>query len=190
MKGDGMKRDTSSTLIEELLEDFRREPARPSARPRTGLAEVIDDRHPSLLGRVRVRWPEGEAWVPTLRGLAVRTGDRVVVQALGASEEAVVMGVLDGYEDRPAPARRAAAVLDLRPDEALVVHGHRGRPLLEIREGATGPVVRLLRRDVGIEVDGELRFDAASIRLCAREGDVDVDARKDVNVRGEIIHLN
>jgi hypothetical protein len=116
-------------------------------------------------------------------------GDRVLVSGIEGSAEPVVTGVLDGHAERPRPTLHGPA-LELRDDEALTVVGHRGRPLLQIRQGERGPIVRLLQADVGIEVDGALSLEASAIRMRATRGDFDIEARDDVVVRGELIHLN
>lgn len=185
------------TLLETLLADWTETSEAAAVEPTspTGaqVAEVVDERHPSLLGRVRVAWSEGaqrrQRWVPCLRGLAARTGDRVLLQHPRGAREPVVVGVIDGFEERPAP-RLSGPSLELQADEGLTVYGHRGRPLLQVREGAHGPLVRLLRADVGLEVDGAFSLTARSIQLSATGGDARVEARDDVVVRGELIHLN
>lgn len=179
--------------LEALVDDA---PAGDGLAPVAGLVVAWCRRtdHPTLAGRVLVTWddPRGasrERWLPTLHGLAVRPGDRLLVQRPANWSEAVVTGVLDGLRARgesPAPI----AGLTLLPDESLRVCAADGAPLVEIRPSDEGPVVRLCRRDVDIEVDGGLRLRAESIALCATRGEVTIDATDDVVVRGETIHLN
>lgn len=185
---------------EDLLSSLLHSPAfvghAPSDAPLGGciVAVCIDDRHPSLLGRVRVRWSTreggGDAWVPTLRSIVVRTGDQVMLSQPLNGPEPVVIGVIDGFVHRDPAPERIAAKLALEQDEALRVEDARGRPLLEVRSGEGGPAVRLLAEDLAIEVEGKLAFRAAAIRLEARAGTVEIEAADDVCVKGEVVHLN
>ena len=153
-----------------------------------------DERHPVLLGRVRVRHRTGaaetEEWVPVLRGVAVRVGDQLLLSQPRNGGELIVVGVVDGFTRRDAVPQQAAARLELKPDEVLRVEDARGRTLLELRADETGPVVRLLQQGLAIEVDGKLSFRADAIQMQARQGAVEIDATDDVCVKGEVIHLN
>jgi hypothetical protein len=51
-------------------------------------------------------------------------------------------------------------------------------------------VVRLLTPDAQIELAGSLSISAREIEFRAREGELKLQARDDVTVRGELIHLN
>jgi hypothetical protein len=154
----------------------------------------MDDRHPVLLGRVRVRHRTGdeerEEWVPVLRGVAVRVGDQLLLNQPKNGGELIVVGVVDGFARRDAVPQQAAARLELKPDEVLRVEDALGRTLLELRADETGPVVRLLQQGLAIEVDGKLSFRADAIQLQARQGAVEIDATDEVCVKGEVIHLN
>lgn len=158
------------------------------------LGEVLDARHPTLVGRVLVRWEasgvERERWVPTLQGLPVRVGDRVVLMHPGNSREWVVVGVLDGFAKRPEVDRAAAASIELQRDEAVRVVGVDGQELIEIHQSDDGPVVRLLQDDVNLQLSGKLRIRAKGLELAAEEGPVKITASDDVVVKGEVIHLN
>lgn len=187
---------TASELLSNLLESpaFVAHAAS-GAPPGACLTGVcIDERHPSLLGRVRVRWKlehgMGDAWVPVLQSVVVRTGDRVLLSQPLNEPEPIVVGVVDGFAHRPAAARQTAAQLVLRADEVMRVDDARGRALLELRGSEAGPVVRLLSNHVAIEVDGKLAFSAAAIRLEARQGTIEIEASEDVCVKGEVVHLN
>jgi len=154
----------------------------------------LEERHPTLLGRVRVHLRSGDrmldAWLPTLQNLAVRRGDQVLLtQPLNGSDP-VVMGVIDGLAHRPARTREAAARLELKEDEVLRIEDAKGRPMLEVRTSETGPIVRLLQPNLAVEVDGKLRLSAESIHLEARQGQVELEATDDVLIKGEVIHLN
>jgi hypothetical protein len=166
-------------------------PAAPSA---CLIGVCIDDRHPTLLGRARIRWTTSEgradAWVPLLSSLVVRTGDQVLITQPANGPEPVVVGVVDGFAHRPAAPHHSAASLTLEKDEALQIRDARGRPLLELRSSDDGPVVRLLSSNLAFEVEGKLAFRAAAIRVEASSGSVEIEAADDVCVKGEVIHLN
>lgn len=159
------------------------------------MGECVDAVHPTLRGRVLVRWngPDGaanERWLPTLYRLSVRAADRVLLARVGNWDEHVVIGVIDGFARRPEAPRREGASLELALDEALMIRGADGVELVEIRQEERGPVVKLLQSDVDLELPGALRLRAEDIRLEARQGRVELSATDDVVVRGEIIRLN
>lgn len=187
----------ASTLDHLLDEAARRSgpPARATAEGGVMLVgECVDDCHPSLVGRVRVRWHDGEhsheRWVPTLQALPVRTGDHVLLSRPVNWPEPLVIGVVDGFARRPENNRTRAGALELRRDESVRIAGTDGAALFEVYEDDAGPVVRLCRPDLAVEVPGRLRLRAEAIELQARRGPVDVQATEDVVVRGEVIHLN
>jgi hypothetical protein len=184
-----------STSIDALLGELAQRSPLPSKSSRTWVAEVIDDRHPDVVGRVLVRWldpAEPQAvtrWLPTLSGLPVRRGDRVTLQQPENWPEPIIFGVIDGYARREAE-RHGGAHIELRKDEAIEIRGHRGTPLVAIHEGESGPVVRILSKDLGIDVPGHLRLTGASLELRATDGSTEIEARDDVIVQAETIHLN
>lgn len=184
--------DPAGPTVDELLEGGVA-PAPSAVAPGCVVGEVIADKHPSLVGRVRVRWPDGdevrEAWVPTLQGLAVRVRDRVLVMQPAGLPEPLVTGVLDGFTRRE-PQTRTGAELSLKSDETLRVCDEAGNPLIEIQGTAEGPVVRLLSETSDIELPGKLRLKAKSLELEALAGPVKIKASDDVLVEGEIINLN
>ncbi|MCB9681139.1 MAG: hypothetical protein H6733_06665 [Alphaproteobacteria bacterium] len=160
----------------------------PSA-PVCTVAEVLDACHPTLLGRVQVRRGSVVAWVPTLQDLPVRAGDRVLVLQPEAGE-AVVVGVVDGFRRRPEPVARAGVQVSVLADEVVEVAAHDGTPLVQVRRGPEGPVVRLCTSAVALEVPGTLDLSAEALTLRARSGPLRVEATDDVVVRGEVIRLN
>ena len=169
----------------------------PAAAFSTGpvVAECINARHPTFKGRVAVSWSSGdgtvrERWFPTLQGLTVRVADRLLILQPDGWPEPVVIGVLDGYAARPAPGRTGGPVLRLSRDEALHVTDSEGAPLVDVFASERGPVVRLLRADVDVELAGDLRVSARAIDLVAKEGEMRLSAHDDVVVVGEAIHLN
>ena len=159
------------------------------------VACCIEDRHPTLRGRVRVAitdeaGKEHDTWLATLQDLPVRTGDHLLVIQPRNWPEPIVAGVLDGHTPRPDRARSAAAALELKRDETLAVTDANGNTLLEVFPTADGPVVKLLDDQTNIELAGELRVTARQIRLAARQGEVTISASADVVVKGETIQLN
>ncbi len=180
----------TATLLDEIL-DAGIAAASPAG---SVVAEVVDDRHPTLLGRVCVRFVDAvrdtQRWVPTLHGLPVRTGDRVLLQQPSNWREPIVVGVIDGFEARePSPAH-ACARIELRRDESVRVCDHRGRALLELREGEHGPVVVPCTDDLEIAVPGHLELRGSTVCVRAEAGSAEVEATDDVVLRGEAIHLN
>jgi hypothetical protein len=158
------------------------------------IGEVLDAKHPTLVGRVLVRWEtsagERERWLPTLQGLPVRAADRVLLLQPANSSECIVTGVVDGFARRPQPERAAGARIEIQRDETVRVTGVDGQALVEVHQSAEGPVVRLLQEDVDLQLSGKLRIRAKELALAAEEGGVEIVATHDVVVKGEIIHLN
>lgn len=191
--------ELEASPLEEMLEEASPALAEPILRANgvtTSLVgEVVDDRHPSLRGRVRVRWSdlEGqlfERWLPALQGLPVRISDRVLLTQPSNWPEYVVTGVIDGFARRPEVDRHERASLELKRDEALRVKSQSGEDLLELFDTESGPVVRLLNPDVDLDLPGKLRIRAGSIELEAKRGQARITASDDVVVRGETVHLN
>jgi len=160
----------------------------------TEIGVCVEEVHPVLSGRVRCRFDriskEELHWVPCLVGVRPRIGDRVLVQPASGLAQGIVTGVVDGFRERIEPAPREAHVRCIRADETIRIEADDGTGLVEVLASASGPVVRLLRRDVSIEVPGALAIAAESIELRARQGAVKVAASEDVVVTGEEIHLN
>jgi hypothetical protein len=152
----------------------------------------LDDRHPSLAGRVLVRITDGggerDAWLATLAHLPVRREDRVLLVQPANWPEPLVVGVIDGLRERSATTH-AAAELTLKTDETLEIRAQDGAPLLAIVPTPDGPVLRLARADQRLEVSGTLAFAADAIDFSARGG-VSLAAGGDVVVTGEEIKLN
>lgn len=185
------KRSAPSVPAERLVTDVSTRI--PGAAPIVG--ECIRTDHPTLTGRVLVRIDAAgdsatECWLPTLQGLAVRPGDRLIVVNPSNHPEPVVVGVLDGFALRPEPRRETAATITLQPDERLLVTAASGQDLLEVHLAEKGPVVRLLQPDVDLDIPGDLRLRAKAVRLEATMGKVEVEAHDDVVLRGENVKLN
>lgn len=153
----------------------------------------VEDRHEVWVGRAKVRWEgagSGEAWLPTLRGVVVRSGDRVLVVRPDNLDDPVICGVVDGLRRRKEAPPTTATRLSVRDDESVRVESDDGRPLMEIHRSQAGPVVRLLDDDALVSVDGHLAFRADTLDFEATKGSVRIQAAEDVIVRGEIVRLN
>jgi len=189
--------DGGGELLSDLLQSAAFAPHRArEVQPMGGclIGVCVEDRHPTLIGRVRVQWNTAQgprdSWLPTLQGLPVRRADQVLLLSPENAAEAVVVGVLDGFTRRHTPPDRVASRLELKADEVVRVEDARGRPILELRAGESGPVVRLVSEGVALEVDGKLAFRADSIRMEARAGAIELEASDDVSIKGEVVHLN
>jgi hypothetical protein len=185
--------DSPSRLFERILEGGQSRPRWPVGEP--FVAECIDPRHPTLQGRVSVRWcwqggDAEEVWVPTLHGLAIRKGDRLLLQMPHGADEPIVVGVIDGFLPRPGPTRRQGARLELKNDETLQVCDQDGHPLVEVVQNEGGPVVRLLQSNTRLDLNGKLSITAGEIELKAKQGQVRIEASDDVILVGEVVHLN
>jgi len=159
------------------------------------VGECLDDRHPSITGRVLISWQDAqsniiEKWLPALQGLSVRKLDRVLLQQAVNWPEPIVFGVIDGCADRPEPDFESKHAIELKPDEAVRIDSHNGSPLVEICQINDQAVVRLLSDDVNLDLNGKLKISAQSIDLTAKTGQVSITAESDVVVKGEIIELN
>nr|MBK7064821.1 hypothetical protein [Deltaproteobacteria bacterium] len=138
---DERPRGATTVTLDDL--DLAVSPARSAVVSPPCMGECVDDRHPTLQGRVRVRWTDAtggprDRWVPTLQGVAVREGDRVLLVAMAHEDEPVVTGVIDGFAARPAAEERGP-VLSLAQGESLRVLGSDGAPLVELRQSPDGP---------------------------------------------------
>ncbi|NVB42384.1 hypothetical protein G6O69_31465 [Pseudenhygromyxa sp. WMMC2535] len=170
------------------------------------VGECLETHHPHLPRRVfvRVRDPDGVpimAWLPTLDGLRVRVGDRVLLTRPDNWPEPVVTGVLAGLggpkpepepdpEAEPARDAEPGPELQLQAGERLTVRGPEGAVLLRIASTTRGPELTLLDRDVDFEIPGRLRLGAQKIELHAGAGGIDVRTEGDAVVRGRVIRLN
>jgi hypothetical protein len=154
-----------------------------------------DALHPTLQGRVKVRWCSAdgtpcERWLPTLQALTVRAGDRVLMMQPQDQDEPIVIGVVDGFAQRPERPSLRGPLLELARDEALQIRGPSGEQLLELRWSEGGPIVKLLSGDTDLHLAGTLKISAESISLKARQGEVAIAASDDVIVRGATVRLN
>lgn len=162
--------------------------------PRCLQATVRNADHPTMPGRVQCECSVGDQiatfWLSKLMSISVREGDRVLVMVPGPEQPPVVIGVVDGFSERPNAERQPVATLRLQPEQRVTVCGAQGAILFEAFEGPDGPVIQLPARDATVGVEGELSFEADAIRLVARRGSVAMEASDDVVLRGETIRLN
>lgn len=171
-------------------------PHTPSMRaPRMLVGLVTDDRHPTLRGRVKVRYTDAagdtfEKWMPALYAMPIRANDRVLFTQAENFDEPIVTGVIDGFALRPEIDKNAAAKVEIKRDEVVRIDDSEGRPLLEVHSSDAGPVLKLLNEDVNLEVPGKFSVSAKSISLEARLGEATIEAHDDVIVKGENIKLN
>jgi hypothetical protein len=179
-----------------------------SAGPLSGspviVGEIVDTHHPHLPGRVLVRWwpsadSERSEWLHHERHLTLARGDRVLVTLPLGWSEWLVTGAL-GRPQHPAPeATEAPAAaspieatprLQLEPGQALLIVGHDGQPLLQVRQAAEGLRLELVRDQLEIKARRRLRLSADSIEIAAGPGGVDVRTDGDAVTRARAIRLN
>ena len=193
-------RQANVSPLEPILAGFvssdrERAQAVPARRVELFVGECVDDRHPSITGRVLISWQDAqsnaiEKWLPALQGLSVRKLDRVLLQQPVNWPEPIVFGVVDGCADRPEPDFESKHAIELKPDEVVRIDSHNGSPLVEICQVDDQAVVRLLSDDVNLDLNGKLKISAQSIDLAAKKGQVSISAEGDVVIKGEIIELN
>ncbi len=123
------------------------------------IATCTEDRHPTLVGRIRVHCEDArgcvhESWVASLAGLSVRVSDRVLILKVPNQLDPIAIGVVDGFSRRPEAPKQIAQILELKPDETLQVNAENGQPLLHITRHGQGPVIRLLQADTQVELPG------------------------------------
>lgn len=188
-------------------------PAPSSSGSPVVVGEVVDTHHPHLPGRVLVRWwPSAERecteWLHHERHLTLLRGDRVLVTlplgwaewlitgALGRGVSASPQSAAADTAQEPAPGSEASpaqaerATLQLGPGQALVVLGHDGEPLVQLRQGPDGLSVELARDQVELKARRRLRLSADSIELAAGPGGVDVRTEGEAVTRARTIRLN
>jgi hypothetical protein len=159
------------------------------------VGECLEPEHPTLTGRAKISW-EGERggrderWLAMVQGLVLRRGDRVLIQRPANFDDPLVTGVVDGLRQRERYEAPDSPSLRLKGDQSLTITGESGAPLFSVYEGSSGPVIRLLTKDLEIEVEGRLRMNAEEIELVARRGSVGLKASDDVILQGEMVKLN
>ena len=151
-----------------------------------------EERHPSLAGRVRIRWESHgefqERWMPCLSHLVVRQADRVLFLLPGNHGEPVVLGVLDGLRERE-PELKELPKLELKADERLRIVDDAGLPLLDLQRTEGRLELKLAQPGADLSLPGVLRLAADHIEIQARRGMI-LRAGDNVIVQGENISLN
>jgi hypothetical protein len=149
----------------------------------------------SIDPRAQVRWTDAQGqvalrWLPTLRHVAVREGDHVLlVQPLGCPLP-VVIGVINGFSMRPESQHPVVYSLALLPDEAITVTDHEGQPLLQLCRSANGLRIRPCSPDLDLRVPGALHISADRVAIQADRGNLYLRASDSVVAEGELIKLN
>jgi hypothetical protein len=185
-------------LVEAALEEQRtKHPVEVSALGSTAVGDVLDTHHPTLPGRVLVRWLDEasnprEEWLEPERHLSLVKGDRVLITRPTGWPEWVVTGAL-GFRAAAGPShgeRGAGPSLTLAPGETLSVLGHGGQPLVVLHQGAQGPRLEITGENLEISAKNTLRLSAGTLELVSGDGGTDLRTEGDVVVRGRFIRLN
>lgn len=163
--------------------------------PAVVVGEVLDTHHPHLLGRVLVRWLDGQGglldrWLQRERHLSLRKGDRVLLTLPAGWPEWVVTGALGREASAPVEDGDNTRELRLAPGEVLRVVSHEGQPLLTLRQGPDGPLLELGQGNVELSVARTLRLRADTIELVSASGGIDMRTDGDAVVRAHTIRLN
>ncbi len=161
----------------------------------TLIAEIIVEKHPVLEARSLVSGNDQhgiafECWVNHLHGLVLRSGDTVLLQRPGNSDEPLITGIVESTQPAHRQIHRLGGELSLNADEALRITDHNGKPLLDIAPSADGTVLQLHVPVAETDMPGNFKLVADSISLEARQGEMSLTASGDINVDGEIINLN
>jgi hypothetical protein len=165
----------------------------PTVQPLVGVCDAVN--HPSLEGRVQVAWVDAQSrerttWLPCLKTVTCRAGDRVLLSQPANHHEPVVIGVIDGFERRPPPKEHPGPALSLQQDEALTITDHTNQPLFNLRKADDGVVIQLINNDCKLHVQGKLSLRAKELDLKADEGRASITASEDVVLTGEQVRLN
>jgi len=153
------------------------------------VAECVDDTHPTLRGRVRVRLHDRERWIACLASVTPRVGDHLLIANV-AEGTALVVGVVDGVRARRPEATGLEHVRRIRDDEVIVIESSAGEPIVEVRAEAGRTTLRMLAASSRLEAAGKLELAGESVEILASKGSIVLDANEDVRVAGENIFLN
>ena len=112
------------SIVERLLAQDPKDQI-PAIHAGCSVGECVDDKHPSIAGRIRVLLKDTdggsqESWMPCLHRLAVRRGDRVLVEHPANWPEPIVVGVVDGFAMRPTAQLLPGPTVTLSTDSASV----------------------------------------------------------------------
>lgn len=181
-------------LLEAALEDHgvKRTVQAPAATAVVA-GDVLDTHHPSLPGRVLVRFFDDAAlqhedWLEAERHLTLVTGDRVLVTRPAGFPDWIVTGAI-GRRTQPA-ARAPGQVLRLGPGESLTIQAHDGSALITLHQGPEGPRLEVSQENLEISAKQKLRLSAESIELVSREGGLELRSEGEAIMRASVIRLN
>ncbi len=155
----------------------------------------VKSEHLTLKNRCLVQWTDAEKqenryWLPCLNGVTPQVHDNLLIFYPNNWSEPVIVGVLDSIKKKVDRDPVPGPAVQLNKQEALHILNADGTPLVEVRQGKNGPILRLMNEDIDIEVPGKLCFSAKSIDMAALQGEVNIKATDDVIVKGETIQLN
>lgn len=161
----------------------------------TLIADVLRVGNANDSGRLLATWrgaggTEHSAWLPMVRGLAPRIGDRVLLTLPGNASEPLVVAIVDGASSRPVLPTDERGSLNLRAGESLAIRDAAGTDLVRIVSSEKGAVIQLAEPDLRLEVPGTLSLHAGAIELRASERKVEILANDDVEIKGERVHIN
>lgn len=196
------KEDRAASTLQELLKRPEAQQAcesRPESNGfKTLVGEVVDTHNPDLRGRIFVRWNtetgvRRELWLACVRGATPRKGDRVLLERPANWPELLVTAVIEGTslgEPVPEALNGQNPKLELERNAKLLITSADGQPLVEVEASTQGPTVRLMNRDVNLEIPGKLRLRAEALELEGGRGGIDIRTEADAVVRGRFIRLN
>jgi hypothetical protein len=185
--------EDSAELARESLNDPRTEHSPMEAAATLVVGDVVDTHHPSLPGRVLVRWldervTEREEWLEPERHLSLVNGDRVLVTRPTGWRQWIVTGALGRGSGSPSAA--TTQVLRLGPNETLSIQGHDGNPLLTLHQGPQGLKLELSSENLEVSALRTLRLSAHTIEIVSADGGITLRTEGETVVRAKLIHLN
>lgn len=184
-------RELSNPLQYVTAEALDSEPAPGSVWQQVLLGDCLDSEHPSGQPRCLVSYCDtlGEPrleWLARFDHVEVHSGDHLVLVHPAECSEPIVAGTVARRQE----SRDQLSAVCLRQGESLRVVTQRGHVLCEIEESESGPTLKLPPHDVHVELPGALRLSADTISLRSKQGDIDLEATRDVVAKGKFIRLN
>jgi hypothetical protein len=175
--------------------ELERSPQDPATGTVLVVGDVLDTHHPTLPGRVLVRWLDDkvttqEDWLEPERHLSLVKGDRVLVTRPAGWREWIVTGALGRSAAPEAQPAASTQTLRLGPGEGLTVEGHDGTPLVTLHHGPQGPRLEVNSDSLEISARQKLKLSAQTIELMSGDGGMELRTEGDVVVRGRFIRLN